>query len=217
MERELARAPGVPKDFIERFTTYVTVVGEGAGRMRDIVHDLKTLARADSDASGAIDLPHLLDVCVNMAEHELRPRAKVVKDYRDKVTVFGTEPRLGQVFLNLLVNAAQAIPAGRPDDNEVRVVVRWEAGNAIVEVADTGAGIPRDQMDRVFEPFFTTKEGVGTGLGLSISHRIVTSAGGTITCEARPTGGTTFRVTLPAPDPTSVAPAPPLPAAPPAS
>ena len=60
-------------------------------------------------------------------------------------------------------------------------------------------------MDRIFEPFFTTKEGVGTGLGLSISHRIVTSAGGTITCEARPSGGTTFRVTLPAPDPTSVA------------
>jgi len=209
MERELAHATGVPKDFVERFTTYVTVVGEGAGRMRDIVHDLKTLARADNDASGAIDLPHLLDVCINMAEHELRPRAKIVKDYRDRVTVFGTEPRLGQVFLNLLVNAAQAIPEGHPEDSEVRVVVRWESGNAIVEIVDTGIGVPSEQLDRIFEPFFTTKEGVGTGLGLSISHRIVTSAGGTITCEARPTGGTTFRVTLPAPDPTSVVPAAP--------
>jgi len=208
MERELARATDVPKDFIERFTTYVTVVGEGASRMRDIVHDLKTLARADSDASGAIDLQGLLDVCINMAEHELRPRAKIVKDYRERITVFGTEPRLGQVFLNLLVNAAQAIPEGHPDDNEVRVVVRAEAGNAVVEITDTGAGILREHMDRIFDPFFTTKEGVGTGLGLSISHRIVTSARGTITCEAQPSGGTTFRVTLPATDIASVAPAP---------
>lgn len=208
MERELARATDVPKDFVDRFTGYVTVVREGASRMRDIVHDLKTLARADSDASSAIDLQHLLDVCVNMAEHELRPRAKIVKDYRERVTVFGTEPRLGQVFLNLLVNAAQAIPAGQADA-EVRIVVRYEAGCAVVEISDTGAGIPPEQMDRIFEPFFTTKEGVGTGLGLSISHRIVTSAGGTITCEANAPNGTTFRVMLPAPDPSSVAPAAP--------
>jgi signal transduction histidine kinase len=135
-----------------------------------------------------------------MAEHELRPRAKVVKDYRDRVTVVGTEPRLGQVFLNLLVNAAQAIPEGNAEGNEVRVVVRWEADKAVVEISDTGAGIPSEQLDRIFEPFFTTKEGIGTGLGLSISHRIVTSARGTITCEAHPSGGTTFRVTLPAPE-----------------
>ena len=207
MERELARSCGVPKDFVDRFTTYVGVVREGAGRMRDIVHDLKTLARADSDASGTIDLQHLLDVCVNMAEHELRPRAKVVKDYRDRATVFGTEPRLGQVFLNLLVNAAQAIPAGHAEDNAVEVVVRLEGTSAIVEISDTGAGIPPEQVDRIFEPFFTTKAGVGTGLGLSISHRIVTSAGGVISCEPRPAGGTTFRVTLPASDAASVVPA----------
>ena len=207
MERELARSCGVPKDFVDRFTTYVGVVREGAGRMRDIVHDLKTLARADSDASGTIDLQHLLDVCVNMAEHELRPRAKVVKDYRDRATVFGTEPRLGQVFLNLLVNAAQAIPAGHAEDNAVEVVVRLEGTSAIVEISDTGEGIPPEQVDRIFEPFFTTKAGVGTGLGLSISHRIVTSAGGVISCEPRPAGGTTFRVTLPASDAASVVPA----------
>jgi PAS domain S-box-containing protein len=200
MERELARSSELPRDFVERFRTYVTVVREGASRMRDIVHDLKTLARADSEASGSIDLQHLLDVCINMAEHELRPRAKVVKDYRDRVTVVGTEPRLGQVFLNLLVNAAQAIPEGNAEGNEVRVVVRWEADKAVVEISDTGAGIPSEQLDRIFEPFFTTKEGIGTGLGLSISHRIVTSARGTITCEAHPSGGTTFRVTLPAPE-----------------
>ena len=132
-----------------------------------------------------------------MAEHELRPRTKLVKDYQDPVTVFGAETRLGQVFLNLLVNAGQAIPEGDAEANEVRLVVRAAGENAVVEISDTGRGIPADKLERIFEPFFTTKEGVGTGLGLSISHRIVAAAGGTLTCEPRPGGGTTFRVTLP--------------------
>jgi two-component system NtrC family sensor kinase len=197
MERELSRADDVPEPFVERFRTYVTVVGEGARRMRDIVHDLKTLARGDDGGPSTIDVQHLLDVCANMAEHELRPRTKLVKYYRDPVTVFGAETRLGQVFLNLLVNAGQAIPEGHADANEVRLVVRAEGEHAVVEISDTGTGIPREQIDRIFEPFFTTKEGVGTGLGLSISHRIVAAAGGTLTCEPRAGGGTTFRVTLP--------------------
>jgi two-component system NtrC family sensor kinase len=197
MERDLARAIDVPEPFVERFHTYVKVVGEGARRMRDIVHDLKTLARGDEGGATTIDLHHLLDVCANMAEHELVLRTKLVKDYRDSVTVLGVETRLGQVFLNLLVNAGQAIPEGNADGNEVRLVLRAEGDRAIVEVSDTGTGIPREQLDRIFEPFFTTKEGVGTGLGLSISHRIVAAAGGTLTCEPRAGGGTTFRVTLP--------------------
>jgi PAS domain S-box-containing protein len=197
MERELSRADDVPEPFVRRFRTYVSVVGEGARRMRDIVHDLKTLARGDDGGSSTVDIQHLLDVCANMAEHELRPRTRLVKDYQDPVTVFGAETRLGQVFLNLLVNAGQAIPEGDADANEVRLVVRAAGENAVVEISDTGRGIPAEQLERIFEPFFTTKEGVGTGLGLSISHRIVAAAGGTLTCEPRPGGGTTFRVTLP--------------------
>ena len=197
MERELGQSPAIPADFAERFATYVSVVGEGARRMRDIVHDLKTLARGDSAKGVIIDVPHLLDVCANMAEHQLRSRTRLVKEYRDKVLVIGTEPRLGQVFLNLLVNAAEAIPEGHAAENEVRIVVRQAGGRAIVEISDTGCGIAPGDEDRIFEPFFTTKQGVGTGLGLSISHRIVTSAGGTLTCEARPGGGTVFRVALP--------------------
>ena len=198
MERELARAHEVPPDFAERFATYVKVVGEGARRMRDIVHDLKTLARGDGKEGGPIDVRLLLDVCANMADHQLRSRTKLVKDYRDDVVVIGTETRLGQVFLNLLVNAAQAIPEGSPESHEVRISVRRAGDRALVEISDTGCGIPRSQIDRIFEPFFTTKDGAGTGLGLSISHRIVTSAGGTLTCEPRPGGGTVFRVALPA-------------------
>jgi len=197
MERELGQSPEIPADLAERFATYVRVLGEGARRMRDIVHDLKTLARGDSEKGAIIDVPHLLDVCANMAEHHLRSRAKLVKDYGDSVFVIGSEPRLGQVFLNLLVNAAQAIPEGHASDNEVKIVVRQAGDRGIVEISDTGCGIPPGDVDRIFEPFFTTKQGVGTGLGLSISHRIVTSVGGTLTCEARPGGGTVFRVALP--------------------
>jgi signal transduction histidine kinase len=168
-------------------------------RMRDIVHDLKTLARGDNDPVVLIDVAHILDVCINMAEHELGPRAKIVKDYRDRPSVRGTEARLGQVFLNLLLNAAQAIPPGDPEHNEVRVTIAsHDAGRVEIQIADSGEGIAPENLERIFEPFFTTKHGGGTGLGLSISHGIVTSAGGAISAEPRPGGGTIFRVVLPA-------------------
>lgn len=201
MERELSRASDLPGEVVDRLSSYVKVVGEGARRMRDIVHDLKTLARADGEEPRPIDVQHMLDVCANMAEHELRSNTKMVKDYRDRAAVLGTETRLGQVFLNLLVNAAQSIPEpneAEAGEHEVRIVVRAAGRNVVVEIGDTGVGIPPGQVDRIFEPFFTTKEGAGTGLGLSISHRIVTAAGGTITCEAGAGRGTVFRVTLPA-------------------
>ncbi len=133
-----------------------------------------------------------------MAEHQLRAPTKLVKEYRDEVSVIGSETRLGQVFLNLLVNAAQSIPEGTNEEHEVRIVVRQAEDRAIIEISDTGCGVPASDVDRIFEPFFTTKDGSGTGLGLSISHRIVSSAGGALTCEARPGGGTVFRVSLPA-------------------
>jgi PAS domain S-box-containing protein len=196
VERELAK-DDVPKAVAERLEPHVRMVREGAMRMRDIVHDLKTLARGDDDRAVLIDIAHILDVCINMAEHELGPRARIVKDYRDRPFVRGTEARLGQVFLNLLLNAAQAIPPGNPERNEVRVTIVAQEGHVEIEIADTGEGIAPENLERIFEPFFTTKHGVGTGLGLPISHGIVTAAGGTISAEPRPNGGTIFRVVLP--------------------
>jgi len=197
VERELAKGD-VPKEIAGRLEPHVRMVREGAMRMRDIVHDLKTLARGDNDPAVLIDVAHILDVCVNMAEHELGPRAKIVKDYRDRPFVRGTEARLGQVFLNLLLNAAQAIPPGDPEHNEVRVTVAAQgSGRVEIQIADSGEGIAPENVERIFEPFFTTKHGAGTGLGLSISHGIVTSMGGTISAEPRPGGGTIFRVVLP--------------------
>jgi PAS domain S-box-containing protein len=201
LERELSRGEALGVDRVERCLRYVRTIAEGASRMRHVVHDLKTLARADVEERVAVDVQHLLDVCANMAEHEVGPRARLHKEYRAKATVRGSEARLGQVFLNLLINAAQAIPPGAPEDNEIRIVLREERSRVVVEIADTGNGIAAADRDRVFEPFFTTKEGTGTGLGLSISHGIVTELGGTISLEPRADRGTIFRVDLPAFEP----------------
>jgi CheY-like chemotaxis protein len=111
--------------------------------------------------------------------------------------------------LNLLINAADAIPDGNPAGNEIRVTTRRDAnGRAVAEIFDTGTGIPAALAGRIFEPFFTTKEvGAGTGLGLAICHRIVTQLGGEISFESTPGKGTVFRVALPASDATPARPA----------
>jgi CheY-like chemotaxis protein len=113
--------------------------------------------------------------------------------------VEGNEARLAQVFLNLIINAAQALPEGKPAQNEVRLVTR-RVGEAFVaaEVHDTGSGIPPEVVGRIFDPFFTTKPvGVGTGLGLALCHAFITSMGGRIEVESQVGRGTMFRVTLP--------------------
>ncbi|HEV3049274.1 MAG TPA: ATP-binding protein, partial [Longimicrobium sp.] len=116
--------------------------------------------------------------------------------------VLGNGPRLGQVVLNLLLNAAHAIPPGKEEQNEIRVTARANgAGSVVVEVSDTGSGIPPETLERIFEPFFTTKPvGQGTGLGLSVCHSIITSMKGTIQVESQVGRGTTFRITLPRAD-----------------
>jgi PAS domain S-box-containing protein len=198
MQRELAR-DDVPPAIAERLATHVQMVKEGATHMRDIVHDLKMLARGEREQSSLTDVTHVLDVCVNMAGKELRERARIVREYGEQCFVHSTEARLGQVFLNLLLNAAEAIPRGDAEHHEVRIIVRTTDAQFVeVQISDTGAGLAPEIRERIFEPFFTTKEGGGTGLGLAITHRIVTSAGGSITVDSRPGGGSIFRVKLPA-------------------
>jgi signal transduction histidine kinase len=113
--------------------------------------------------------------------------------------VSGSASRLGQVFLNLLINAAQAIPEGHVEENEIRIAARPDtAERVVVEIRDTGCGIPPENLDKIFDPFFTTKPvGEGTGLGLSLVHSIITAVGGTITVESQVNQGTTFHITLP--------------------
>jgi CheY-like chemotaxis protein len=121
-----------------------------------------------------------------------------VREYGDLPPVHGSEARLAQVFLNLLINATHAIPEGDAQSHEIRVAARaLPSGRVLVEVRDTGAGIPAHILGRIFDPFFTTKPpGVGTGLGLSICQRIITEMGGQIEVESSAGRGSTFRVTL---------------------
>ncbi|WNG43207.1 response regulator [Archangium minus] len=170
----------------------------GASRVSDIVKQLKLFSRVDEDSQPEpVDVHRVLETSICMAMNELKHRARLVRNYDEPILARAHEGRLGQVFLNLLVNAAHAIPEGDVERNEIQVVTRNEDSSVIIEVRDTGVGIPEDLQERVFEPFFTTKPvGVGTGLGLSICHGIVTGFGGQMSVESRVGHGSTFRVVL---------------------
>jgi len=170
----------------------------GSTRLRDIVRDLKLFSRAPQEQQGPLDLHALLDSCVSMAWGELKHRGRLVKDYGDVPPLHGSESRLAQVFLNLIINAVQALPQQAHESSKVRLSTRHEEGVVMVAVHDTGVGIPEEHLGRLFEPFFTTKPpGEGTGLGLSICQGIITAMGGRITVESQPGQGSTFRVFLP--------------------
>lgn len=173
---------------------------EGAERIRKIVRGLKTFSRAEEERRTVIEVRPVLELSIDMAFNEIRHRARLVKDYGEIPKVEVDDARLGQVFINLLVNAAQALPDGGAEENEIRVLTSTDAlGRAVIEVRDTGAGIPEEVLGRIFEPFFTTKPvGVGTGLGLFVCHNIIASMGGEITATNLPGRGAVLRVTLPA-------------------
>ena len=172
---------------------------EGAERVRQIVRDLRTFARYGDEERGPVDVEQVLESSINMAAGEIRKRAKLVRNFTSVPLVHASEPRLGQVFLNLLMNAAQALPEGRIEENEIRVRTACAGEERVlVEVRDTGGGIAPENLDRIFQPFFTTKPvGIGTGLGLSICQNIIASLGGEISVKSEAGQYTCFRILLP--------------------
>lgn len=173
---------------------------EGAQRVRQIVQDLRKFARGNEPTATVVSLQEIIEVAVKMTAHAIRHHARIRLELGATPDVDVNEGALGQVFTNLLLNAAQAIGDGRADQNEIVVSTHTDAnGAAVAEVSDTGPGIPVDVLPRLFDPFFTTKPiGSGMGVGLTISHNIVTEHGGTISAENRPGGGALFRIVLPA-------------------
>ncbi len=186
-------------DKLERAEQFLEAAREAAERVRLIVRDLKAFSRPDDETSGPVDVERAIDASIRMVKNEVRHRARLSKRYGSVPLVQGNEARLGQVFLNLLVNAAQAMPLGRAEENRIVLVTGVsEDQRVFVEVRDNGPGIPRDLQARIFDPFFTTKSlGTGTGLGLAICHRIVNDLGGQIQVESSPGQGTVFRTLLP--------------------
>jgi signal transduction histidine kinase/ActR/RegA family two-component response regulator len=173
---------------------------DGTERIRRVVRDLRLLSRArDQEQLESIDIHHVLGDALKLAEHVLKHRARVKEDYGDVPHVKAESQRLAQVFVNLLVNAAQAIPEDQPDRGTITVRTRRSAtGRAVIEIADDGLGISPQHLGRIFEPYFTTKtQGEGTGLGLFVSLGIVRGFGGDIEVDSELGKGTTIRVYLP--------------------
>lgn len=168
-------------------------------RVAEMARDLKLLAYPNAVQAQSVDVNRVLESCMRMARVEIRKRARLIPRLGNVPPAAGSEARLAQVFLNLMTNAAQAIPEGHPSDHEIVVTTAFVDGRVVVGIRDTGVGVDPSLRDRLFTPFFTTKPaGVGTGLGLSICHRIVTGLGGNIRFEQPEGPGTVVRVDLPA-------------------
>ena len=160
-------------------------------RAAKIVNGLLNLARPAQVDSGPVDVNAVINDVLSLLEHQLRTgRIQVRKELAPtSPVVLGIEYKLQQVFLNLFLNARDAMPKG----GWLSIVTRAAADGATVEVADTGSGIPADQLSRIYDPFFTTKDiGKGTGLGLSITYGIVQEHGGSITCDSSIGSGHAF-------------------------
>jgi two-component system NtrC family sensor kinase len=165
-------------------------------RAAKIVNGLLNLARPPQTDVGPIDLHAVIADVLSLLEHQFRNgNVQVRKDLSTEALIVpSVEHKLQQIFLNLFINARDAMPKG----GWLSISTRIDGGQAVIEVADTGAGIPADHLSRIYDPFFTTKPiGQGTGLGLSITYGIVRENGGVITCESAEGKGTTFRLLFP--------------------
>jgi PAS domain S-box-containing protein len=186
----------------EQLTGPVADARDAAERVRVIVRDLKVFSRSPADeARGPVNVEGVMESSLRMAWNEIRHHAVLLKQYDAVPEVEGNEARLGQVFVNLLVNAAQSLATETAERNEVTVRTRLEGARVIIEVGDNGPGIQPAIIARIFDAFFTTKPvGTGTGLGLAICQRIVTDMGGELTVASTVGIGTVFRVALPVVD-----------------
>jgi signal transduction histidine kinase len=198
---------GVPADVRADLDAALRDAGDAALRIGDVVGDLTVFVRAEDPSVGPVDPRAILESTLRLAGNEIRHRARLVRDLDEVPAVQANEGRLGQVFMNLLINAVQAMPEGRADRNVLHVTTRVAAdGRVEIAIADTGVGISDEVQARLFTPFFTTRApGESAGLGLAISQRIIASFGGVIEVESAPGAGSVFRVLLPALD---AAPAP---------
>ncbi len=170
---------------------------EGTARIRDIVSNLLQVTRQSEGRIEPVDLCRVVRQVLPILQQEARFRAQLRAELAPVPPVIGDAGLLGQVVLNLALNALHAIQEGAPAENEVVVSTTLEAGRVLLRVQDTGSGIPPEAMPKIFDPFFTTKEsGKGTGLGLAISYRIVSQHRGTIHVESGG-GGSVFTVSLP--------------------
>ncbi len=193
--RDEEKALDLPQ-FITDIEEMVTQTVEGVERVERIVSGLKSFAHPDTQKTRESKLADLLDNAALLTQGEWRTRLRVEKDYQPTDPISCIPSQLEQVFMNLLVNAAQAASGGQL--RTLRIRTRPTERGAAIDFIDDCGGIPQAIVDRIFEPFFTTKDiGEGTGLGLAISYNIVEGHGGTLRVVTETGRGTTFTVELP--------------------
>jgi PAS domain S-box-containing protein len=198
LERALPALTGISADDRDPLTDSAKAASHGIERIAAIVRDLRTFSHIDPAEVALCKVEQIIDDTLTLVAHQFRTRAKLVKAYGETPTIQANRGHLAQVFLNLLVNAANAIDEGDFDDNEVRIVTSADGGFVTVEIVDSGRGIPDDIRGRLFDPFFTASPtGDGTGLGLSICAGIVKAHEGSLVVESKVGVGSTFRLRLP--------------------
>ncbi len=192
--------PSIQPEALPELREVLAETQEGIGRVRTIVRGVKTFARTDEDRSGPVEVHPAIDGALRLVRKELQYRAQLERALEPVPAILGNEGRLGQVLVNLLVNALQAFQQSDPGRNRIRVATRTHAeGMVIIEVEDNGPGMSPQVRQHIFDPFFTTKPaGEGTGLGLSICQSIIQSMDGRIEVESEQGRGSLFRLVLPA-------------------
>ncbi|MEW5974221.1 MAG: PAS domain S-box protein [Acidobacteriota bacterium] len=194
--RSLVEAPVYAKllELLERIEKTGEVNRTASRRMMKIVSSLRTFARLDHSAAAQVDILDGLESTLALVQHLIKGRITIVREYGKVPKIHCHPDQLNQAYMNILVNAIQAIEAL----GTIRIKTYAWNGFAVVEVSDSGVGIPAENLQRIFDPGFTTKGvKIGTGLGLSIVHRIVEEHQGRIEVESQPGKGSTFRIFLP--------------------
>jgi PAS domain S-box-containing protein len=181
-------------------------VRTGGERVSKIVRSMRLLARGDTAQQERVNVSDCVEQSIALAANTFRYRAQLSRELAPDLYVNANASQLSQVIVNLMANAAHAVPENTPRQNEIRVVARGEGDLVLIEVADNGPGIPEELQSRIFEPFFSTKNASeGMGLGLSISRNIIEGLGGKITVSSQQGRGSVFRVSLPAAPPSAPA------------
>jgi signal transduction histidine kinase len=183
---------------LARLEENLAPVLEGTQRIREVTRELRTFTRPDDDQQTNVDLTCAVRSVLKLVRKEIEARARLIEDLAPGAVVRGNEARLVQVLTNLLINAWQAIPEPNPARHVIGVRTSVQGNEAVIEIRDSGPGVPAELRERIFEPFVTTKDvGDGSGLGLFVCRNIVTALRGQLSVHDAPEGGALFRVALP--------------------
>lgn len=188
------KIPGADDEHKLLFDDFKAITQEsldGALRIKRIVSDLRTFSRRSETQKLAVDMNQLLETVIGIVWNEIKYKITVVKDYQAKTPIMGDPTQLSQVYLNLLINASQAIP----DKGSITIVTYEDQKFVYTKISDTGSGIAPEVLPKIFDPFFSTKK--STGLGLSVSYNIIKHHGGDVNVESKIGVGTTFLIQLP--------------------